>query len=1014
MSDGRFNLTEAMLRQRQLAWFFVLLVAIGGIIAYTQLGQREDPDFAFRYMVIRTQWPGASATQVEREVTDRISKKLQELPYFRRTTSYSRVGESLVILELQETAPPSQVSDLWYQARKKMSDLRLSLPAEVVGPFFNDEFGDVFGTIYAFTGEGFTHAELRDYVERVRQRLYRLPDVSKIDLIGVQPEKITVTLSHARLAELGIGALAIAQAIQAHNIVQDGGALHAGEFSVPLRVSGSITDIAQLAALPLNVNGRILRLGDVAEVKRGYLDPPEILMRYGGRQAIGLAVAMKPRGDVLRLGNDLTREMAALRAELPIGIEFAKVTDQPAIVKVAVEEFMRSFLEAVAIVLVASFIFLGVRAGLVVGVTIPLVIAATFLLMRWLHIDLHRISTGALILSLGLLVDDAIIAVEMMVRKLEEGFDRVSAAAFAYTSTAFPMLTGTLITIAGFLPIATAESTTGEYTFAMFSVVALALLVSWVAAIVVTPLAGFYLLKPHGSGPRDVFDTPFYHRLRRVIEWCITYRKTVIAGTVLLFLLGMGGMALTEKQFFPSSNRLELLVELWLPEGSDIHATERETERLEKTLAGDKDVASYASYVGNGSPRFFLSMEQQLFRPNFAQMMVLTHDLPGRERTLMRLRTVLERDFPGVRARAYRVPLGPPVNYPVQFHVMGSDIATLKHVADQVIAVMRKDRRLVDVHTNWGDLAPVLHVEVDQDRAAAAGVSSADIARALHAATDGLTVSQFRERDQLIDIILRAPESERSRLEQVADINLQTANGHTVPLSQVAQVREALEEPILWRRGRDLTLTVRADVIDGVQAPDVSTAIERQLAPVLAQLPAGYQIEMGGALGESANAQDSINAQIPLMLAVVMAVLMIQLKSFSRTFMVLLTAPLGVIGVALSLLIFQKPFGFVAMLGTIALGGMIMRNTVILVDQIRQDLAEGQPPWVAIRESTVRRFRPIVLTAAAAMLAMIPLTRSLLWGPMAYAIMGGLLFATALTVLFVPAMYAAWFRVKRV
>ena len=1012
MNGGRFNLTEAMLRQRQLAWFFVVLVAIGGAIAYTQLGQREDPDFAFRYMVVRTQWPGATAQQVEREVTERIGKKLQEMPYFRRITSYSRAGESLVILELLETAPSTQVSALWYQARKKMADLRPNLPAEVIGPSFNDEFGDVFGTIYAFTGEGFTHAELRDYVERVRQRLYRLPDVAKIDLVGVQPEKVTVSLSHTRLAELNISVPAIAQAIQARNIVQDGGALHAGEFAVPLRVSGGFTDVAQLAALPLNVDGRVVRLSDVAEITRGYLDPPEILMRYGGREAIGLAVAMKGRGDVLRLGRDLSREMSALRAELPVGIEFAKVTDQPAIVSKAVGEFMRSFLEAVAIVLLASFIFLGVRAGLVVAVTIPLVIAATFLCMRLLDIDLHRISTGALILSLGLLVDDAIIAVEMMVRKLEEGFDRARAAAFAYSATAFPMLTGTLVTAAGFLPIATAKSTTGEYTFAMFSVVALALLVSWVAAVVVTPLAGFHLLRPHGSGAHDVFDTPFYRRLRQLIEWCLVHRKPVILGTLLLFGAGMAGMAFTEKQFFPSSNRLEILVELWLPEGADLRATERETARLEKTLAGDKDVASYSSYVGNGSPRFFLSMEQQLFRPNFAQIMVLARDLPGRERVLHRLQETLTRDFPGLRGRANRVPLGPPVNYPVQFYVTGDDVATLKRVGDQVMELMRKDKRLLDVNANWGDLAPALRVDVDQDRAAALGLSSADIARALRAATDGVTVSQLRERDQLIDIVLRAPVSERSRLEQVANINVYTASGRTVPLSQVAQVREVLEEPILWRRGRDLALTVRADIVDGVQAPDVSMAIDRQLSPLRAKLPAGYEIEVGGALGESANAQASINAQMPLMLAAVLTVLMIQLKSFSRTLMVLLTAPLGVIGVAFSLLIFHKPFGFVAMLGTIALGGMIMRNTVILVDQIRQDLESGQAPWLAIRESTVRRFRPIVLTAAAAMLAMIPLTGSLLWGPMAYALMGGLLFATVLTVLFVPALYAAWFRVR--
>ena len=1011
MRDG-LNLTALALRQRELTWFFIAMVGIAGLLAYFQLGQREDPDFTLRVMVIRTLWPGATTSQVDDQVTDRILKKVQEMPYYKVATSYSRSGESIVILELLDIAPPDEVPQLWYQVRKKVGDIEHQLPAGTVGPLFIDEFGDVFGSIYAFTGDGFSLAELRDYADLTRQRLVKLPDVAKVDLVGVQPEQIRMTISTQRLAALGISPLVIAEALRAQNIVQDAGRFQTNGHSVPIRVEGGLRSIDELRALPLRINERTLRLGDIAKIERGYVDPPEITMRYAGKPAVGVAVSMKARGDVLRLGADLNREMEALKAELPVGIEFARVSDQPAIVTTAVNEFMMVFLEAVAIVLAISFLTLGLRAGTVVALTIPLVVAATFLFMRQFGIDLHRVSTGALIIALGLLVDDAMIVVEMMARKLEEGLDRLSAAAFAYRATVFPMLTGTLITAAGFLPIGTAKSATGEYTFDIFAVVTLALLLSWVAAIFVTPLAGFHLLKAHPGEGHQVFDTPFYRRLRALIEWCLMHRKTVLLGTLLLFLLGVVGMGLTEKQFFPSSNRTELMVELWLPEGASIHATERTAARVEALLAEDEDVANYVTYVGNGSPRFFLSLDQKLYRPNFAHLVVLTKDIDARERVVERLRTTLDNDFPGVRGRVQRVPLGPPITYPVEFRVLGDDLATLKQLGDEVAAVMRGDPRLRDVHPDWGYQAPVLRIDVDQDRARAAGVTSADIARTLQTVVDGMVLGQFREGDQLIDIVLRSPAEERKQLAQVASLNIRGAQGTRVPLSQVAQVSLALEEPILWRRNRDLSLSVRADIVDGAQAADVSIALNRQLADVRAAMPPGFRIEIGGDLGENSGAQASINAGMPTMLAVILGLLMIQLRSVSRTLMVVLTAPLGIIGVALALLLFQQPFGFVAMLGTIALGGMIMRNAVILIDQIRQDREAGRSDWDAIRESTVRRFRPIVLTAAASVFAMIPLTRSVLWGPMAYAIMGGLLVATLLTILFVPALYATWFRVK--
>ena len=1012
MDAGRFNLSAVALRYREVTLFFLVVVALSGVAAFFQLGQREDPDFTFRAMVIRTLWPGATAEQVDRQITDRIEKKLQETPSYKWTRSHSKPGESLIILELLDTAAPNDVPEIWYQVRKKLGDIRHTLPPEALGPFYNDEFGDVFGSLYAFTADGFTLSELRDYVERVRQELLRLPNVAKIELVGVQDDKIFVELSSKKLAALGIDPQAIGQALAAQNALVAPGSVETREASVALRVTGQLDSVRAVADLLLRAGGQSFRLGDIARVARGYADPPVSTMRFRGREAIGLAVSMTRTGDVLKLGADLKREMARLRSELPVGIEFEQVSDQPAVVKESVGEFMRALGEAVAIVLAVSFLSLGVRTGLVVALTIPLVLAVTFLGMRWFGIDLHRISTGALIIALGLLVDDAMIAVEMMARKLEEGWDKLRAATFAYSSTAFPMLSGTLLTVAGFLPIATAQSTTGEYTFGIFAVTTMALLISWVAAVTATPFIGAWLLKEHRADAHDLFDTRFYRRLRTLIEWCIARRWTVIAATAGALALGAAGMGLTEKQFFPSSNRTELMVELWLPEGASIRASEREAHRVEALLERNADVTSYVSYVGNGSPRFFLSLDQHLFRANFAQVVVLTKDIAARERVVALLREALAADFPGVRGRVIRVPLGPPVNYPVQFRVSGEDPAQLKAIAEKVAGQMRANPHTLDVHPDWGDKVLALRVDVDQDKARALGASSAGVSRSVASVVSGTTLGQYRENDRLIDVVLRAPAAERGRLDALGELTVPTASGRSVPLEQVARVSEVLEEPIIWRRSRALTLTVRADIVDGVQAPDVTMAIEPSLAALRAALPAGYRIEPGGAYEENVKAQQSIAAGMPFAVALMLAMLMLQLKSFSRSFMVVLTAPLGVIGVALALLVFGQPFGFVAMLGAIALSGMIMRNTVILVDQIEQDTAAGLPVWEAIREATVRRFRPIALTAAAAVLAMIPLTRSVLWGPMAYTIMGGLVVATVLTLLFVPALYAAWFRVR--
>jgi multidrug efflux pump len=1027
MKPGGLNVSASALKHQQLTLFFIIAIAIAGIAAYFQLGQREDPNFTFRAITVRTLWPGATTSQVDQQITDRIDKKLQEMPYFKRTTSYAKPGESLIILELLDTAPRKEIQALWYQARKKVGDIKHTLPSDAIGPFFNDEFGDVFGSIYAFTGDGINLSELRDHVESVRQELLRLPDVSKIELVGVQDDKIYIEIANSKIAALGIDGNAIATQLQAQNAIAPSGIVQTDTTSVPLRVSGNFDSVASVRDLQLSVGGRTVRVGDIATVTRGYVDPPVTTMRFGGKPAIGLAISMKSDGDVIALGTNLQREMTRLKADTPIGIEFHQVSDQPRIVKAAVGTFMQSLFEAVGIVLVVSFIALGWRAGAVVALTIPLVLLGVFFLMKIFGIDLHRISTGALIIALGLLVDDAMIAVEMMVRKVEEGLDKFAAATFAYTSTAWPMLSGTLVTAAGFLPIAMAKSATGEYTFDLFSVTTLALIVSWFAAIIATPLFGYWILKGRsapkagdaavvessGHAHHDHFDSKFYQRLRRTIDWCIEHRWKTIIVTVVGLVLGVMGMGLTEKQFFPTSDRAEVMVELWLPEGSSFKATEAQVVRLEKVLAEDKEVKTFVTSVGNSLPRFYLSLQQELFRPNFSHTLILTDGVPERDRVVARLRTLLANEFPGVRGRVIRPQLGPPIAYPIQFRVSGPEVQVLKAIGDQVANVVRKHPATLETNTDWGDRSLALQIDVDQDRARALGVSSLAIARTLGAAVNGGTIGQFRERDRLIDVVLRGPANERVALAQVADLQVAATSGRYIPLSQVATVKSVMEEPIIRRYSRQPTLTVRADLIDGVQAPDIAGQIIPLLADIQKSLPPGYRVEASGPYEDNANAQKSIGAGAPLMLFVWLLLLMLQLQSFSLSAIVLLTAPFGIVGVAIGLLAFRMPFGFVALLGVIALMGIIMRNTIILIDQIKQHMVAGEHPWVAARESAVQRFRPIVLTATAAILAMIPLTRSVLWGPMAVAIMAGLIVATVLTILAVPAIYAAWYRVKR-
>ena len=1041
-----FNVSAWALRNQALVLYTIILLGLIGAWSYRGLGQAEDPPFTFKVMVVQTQWPGATAVEVADKLTETVEKKLQEIPELDFLRSYSRPGESQVFFVVKDSIPSSRVGEVWYQVRKKVGDIRHLLPADIRGPFFNDEFGDTFGNIYALTGDGFDYADLRDYAERVKLVLLRVPNVAKIDLVGRQDEKVFVEASNARLAKLGVSFVELQRTLEAQNAVAPAGSFETASDRIYLRTTGALDSVEAIGDLSIRgSNGRLFKLSDIAEVKRGFVDPPQPRMRYNGTETIGIAVSMRAGGDIIALGHDLEAATRRIGATLPVGLDLHKVSDQPAAVSRSVGEFVRTLTEAVVIVLLVSFFSLGLRSGFVVAVSIPLVLAMTFAAMAYFGIGLHKISLGALVLGLGLLVDDAIIAVEMMAIKMEQGMDRVSAAAFAYSSTAFPMLTGTLVTAAGFLPIATAKSGTGEYTRAIFEVVTIALLLSWIAAVVFIPYLGYKLLPdPHAparlprsalgkrvhalrsrlpgwfggigeahAADRDPYASPFYRRFRAIVEWCVAHRKLVIATTVLAFVLSIFSFRFVQQQFFPDSTRPELLVDLKLAEGSSLDATEVQVRKLEAWLSKRGELENYVSYVGSGSPRFYLPLDQQLPQASFAQFVLLTHGAGERETLRRDLITLFEGDFPELRARVIRLENGPPVGYPLQFRVAGADLATVRDLARKVADVVRTHAHVRNVNLDWEEQNKVVRLVIDQDRARVLGVSSEDVANFMQSSLNGVPITTYRERDQLIGVLLRGTEEERARLSLLPSLSVPTASGRSIPLGHIATLEYGFEEGIIWRRNRLPTVTVRADVDGTLQPATITAQIVPQLADIRAALPDGYLLDVGGAVEESAKGQSSVNAGFPLFLIVVLSLLMLQLRSFQRVLIVVLTAPLGLIGVVLFLLVFRVPFGFVAMLGTIAMFGMIMRNSVILVDQIEHDIAEGHRPWDAIVDATVRRFRPIVLTALAAILAMIPLSRSAFFGPMAVAIMGGLTVATALTLLFLPALYAAWFRIRR-
>jgi multidrug efflux pump len=1028
----KFNLSEWALRHQSFVLYLIVVLGFIGVFSYTKLGQSEDPPFTFKVMTVRTGWPGASAREVEQQVTERIEKKLQELPELNYVRSFSRPGESLVFVAIKDSIPAAQVPEVYYQVRKKIGDIRGTLPQGSVGPTFNDEFGDTYGNIYALTGDGFNYAEIKDYADKIKKELLRIPDVAKVELIGEQDEKIFVEVANTKVANLGLDVASIVAVLQQQNALAPAGAFETATDRVYLRVSGDFSTLDAVRDIPIRANGRTFRLGDIATITRGYVDPPVSKMRFMGREALGLGVSMQKGGDIIALGGNLDRALDRIEKTLPVGLSISRVNDQPRAVRSSVGEFVDSVAEAVLIVLAVSFLSLGVRTGVVVALSIPLVLALTFMFMSIFDVGLHKISLGALILALGLLVDDAIIAVEMMAVKMEQGMDRFKAASFAYTSTAFPMLTGTLVTAAGFLPIATARSATGEYTLSIFQVVVISLLISWVAAVIVIPYLGYHLLpavKPgheaHQPGwfarlpliaPVAAAARNFYARFRDVVEWCITWRKTVIAITVAAFVLALAGFGLVQQQFFPSSTRPELLVDLKLPEGASYWATEKEAKKLEAVLDADKALyENYVSYVGTGSARFYLPLDQQLPAASFAQFVITAKNLKAREVLRDQLIGVLAGpQFSSLRGRVLRMENGPPVGYPVQYRVSGDDLAALRQAAGQVAAALGTDPNLNNINFDWNERSKVVRLEVDQDKARALGLSTSDVAAFLSTSVNGASVTYVRDRDRLVEVLFRGDASERAQLSQLANLSVPTRSGKNVPLTQVARITYDFEEGIIWRRDRLPTITVRADIYGAdLQPATVVKKMAPRIAAIAASLPPGYRIEVGGAVEESAKGGASIAAGLPLMVLVMLTVLMLQLQSIQRMILVVLTAPLGLIGVTAALLLFNQPFGFVAMLGFIALSGMIMRNSVILIDQIEQDIAAGHPPWDAICDATVRRFRPIVLTALAAILAMIPLTRSVFFGPMAVAIMGGLTVATMLTLLFLPAAYAAWFRVAK-
>ncbi|MBB3291177.1 MULTISPECIES: efflux RND transporter permease subunit [unclassified Rhizobium] len=1007
----RFNLSRWAIAHPSIARFLFGLIIIAGALGLTHMGQKEDPDFTFRVMVVQTVWPGASLQDMEDQVVNKIERKLQETPHLDWVKSYTRAGFAITTIQIKGDTNTAEVKDAFYQIRKKVGDIGNELPSGLLGPYFNDEFGDTFITLHSISGDGYTYPELKKFAIQARDMLLSTPGVEKATIIGDQAEQIYIDVSSKVLAERGLTLNDLRNAIIGQNNVDPAGTVDTSTRSVRISVEGDVNKIEDIKNLRLNAGGQVTRLGDIATVTAGLQDPYTAKFLFNGHPSVQLGVVMAPGFKVTDVGKSIEETYKRFEASLPVGVQVDQIANQPDVVTDAISEFMHALGEALVIVLIVSFLSIGWRSGLVIAIAIPLVLAATFAIMYEFGIDLQRISLGALIIALGLLVDDAMIVVELMERKLEEGLVKLDAASFAYSSTAFPMLTGTLITTAGFIPVGFAASTAGEYVRTLFYVVGIALVVSWFVAVYFTPWLGYMILKQrhHAGEHHDVFDTRFYRRLRSSVTWAVRHRVIVLLLTLAAFVGSLWSFQFIPQNFFPQSSRPEILVDLWLPEGTSIKEVERQAQALEARMADDPDKRFIATYVGQGAPRFFLPLDQQLTNPNYAQMLVMAKDEPARERLIAKMRGILAADFPSVRGKVDRLFLGPPTGWPVQLRVMGPDRQEVRRIADEVKQRFAQNPLLGAIHDDWLEPVPAMKLVIDQDRARALGVTSQRIRQMLQATMSGVTLDNYREGEETVGIVAREPDASRHLLTSVNSVYIPTDSGGFVPLSQVAKIVPVMEQGIEWRRDRLPTISVRATLPDNVQSNDVTAKLYNDMADLRSSLPAGYKIEIQGGAEDSAESQASIAAKAPIMLVIIVVLLMAQLQHFGKAMLVLATGPLGIIGAAGALLISGAPFGFVAILGVIALLGIIIRNSIILVDQIDQDIAAGMDRKEAIIGSAVRRFRPIMLTALTAVLALIPISRGVFWGPLAYAMMGGILVATVLTIFVLPAGYALFF-----
>ena len=1008
-----FNLTELAFRHKEFVYFTIAMIFLAGIFSYRQLGRMEDPDFVIRQMVVSVAWPGASAREIEEQVTDKIEKKLQDTPCVDYLKSFSRPGQSIIYVILKESTPEKDVRPTWMEVRNMVNDIKSSLPSGVIGPFFNDRFDDVFGSIYALTGDGFSYEDLRVHAETIRRTLLGIPNVKKVQLVGVQPEKIFIEMESGKLSQMGIDPNLLIAAIKTQNAMAASGMVETSSDNVYLRVSGMFESIDNVRKIPVRAAGRTFRLGDIATVTRGFVDPPDPMMFFNGKPAIGIALSMDKGGNILKLGEDLEKTIERIKTDLPLGLEIGQVSNQPDIVEDSIGEFIKSLLEAVVIVLIVSFVSLGLRSGIVVALCIPLVLAGVFACMKIGGIDLHKVSLGALIISLGLLVDDAIIAIEMMSVKLEQGWSRYDAACYAYTATALPMLTGTLITCAGFIPIGFAKGNAAEFSSSLFTVITMALLLSWVVSVVVTPLLGYKLikLKPNHDPAHNAYDSKFYRGFRRILTNCLNQRKLVLIVTAACFVGSLFLFTMIRQEFFPPSLRKEIIVEMTLPEGSTVRATEAQAALFAKEFENDPDLASYSYHVGEGAPRFVLTSEPTLPNTNYAQFIFVAKDLSSRNRLNEKANTILAEKFSEVRSHVKLLQTGPPSPYPVMLRVSGVDHAKTREIAQKVGAVMVAKPYLSDVNFDWNEKDKIMRLAVDQDKARMLGIDNQTLATSLQMQLSGAAIAEFRQADKTVAIVFRMNPQDRKDLSRVKDLPIHIGGGKFVPLSQIAKISYDSEEGLIWRRNLKPTITVQAEIKNGMTGNDATHKIYDELTALRESLPPGYRIDIGGSLENSAKSIGYLLQPVPIMILIIVFLLMLQLQRVSLMILTLLTAPLGIIGVTLLMLVTFKPLGFVAELGILALGGMIIRNSVILIDQIEKHIADGQAPWDAIIDSAILRFRPIMLTAAAAILGMVPLIPSTFWGPMAIAIAGGLFGATILTLLVLPVMYATWFKI---